>query len=96
MTKISRRKFLMLGAAATLGCIAASSTYLYLHDESDQLVVERVQVPIRNLRPALEGFTIVQLTDFHLYPLTQLDLVERAVAIANRLKPNLIVLTWSP
>lgn len=93
MAKISRRKFLALGAAATLSCITTSSTYLYLHDESDQLVVERVQVPIRNLKPALEGFTIVQLTDFHLYPLTQLDLVERAVAMANRLKPDLIVLT---
>ncbi|MCP4536758.1 MAG: metallophosphoesterase [Chloroflexi bacterium] len=93
MTKISRRKFLALGAAATLGCAATSSTYLYLHNESDQLVIERVQVPIRNLKSVLEGFTIVQLTDFHLYPLTQLDLVERAVAIANDLKPDLVVLT---
>jgi predicted MPP superfamily phosphohydrolase len=93
MAKMSRRKLLALGTAATLGCVVTSSTYLYLHDESDQLVVERVQIPIRNLKPALEGFTIVQLTDFHLYPLTQLDLVERAVTIANRLKPNLIVLT---
>ena len=93
MAKMSRRKFLTLGAAAAVGCIATASTYLHLHDESDQLVVERVQIPIKNLKPAFEGFTIVELCDFHLYPLTQLDLVERAVAIANRLKPNLTVLT---
>lgn len=90
---MSRRRFLALGAAAVAGCIATASTYLYLHDESDQLVVERVRIPIKNLKPALEGFTIVELCDFHLYPLTQLDLVKRAVAIANRLKPNLTVLT---
>ena len=93
MAKMSRRRFLALGAAAVAGCVATASTCLHLHDESDQLVVERVQIPIKNLKPALEGFTIVELCDFHLYPLTQLDLVKRAVAIANRLKPNLTVLT---
>lgn len=69
MARMSRRKFLALGAAAVAGFVAAVSTYLHLHDESDQLVVERVQIPIKNLKPAFEGFTIVELCDFHLYPL---------------------------
>ena len=82
-----------LGAAAVAGCFATAATYLYLNDESEQLVVERVQIPIKDLKPAFEGFTIVQMADFHLYPLTTLDLVERAVAIANSLNPSLTVLT---
>ena len=92
MPKINRRKFLTLGAAAVAGSAAIASTHIYLHDESEQLVVEHVQIPIKNLKPAFDGFTIVQLCDFHLYPLTKLDLVERAVAIANSLNPSLTVL----
>jgi predicted MPP superfamily phosphohydrolase len=41
----------------------------------------------------LEGFTIVQMADIHLQPYTQPNLVRRAVAIANQLQPDLIVLT---
>lgn len=67
--------------------------YLIANDEADQPVVSSVQIPIKNLAPALEGFTVVLLSDFHLYPYTQLALVQRAIALANSLKPNLIVLT---
>ncbi len=93
MAKINRRKFLTIGAAAVAGGLVTAATHVYLNDESEHLVVERVQIPIKNLKPAFEGFTIVQMSDFHLYPLTKLDLVERAVAIANSLKPSLTVLT---
>jgi predicted MPP superfamily phosphohydrolase len=93
-TKVSRRKFLTLGAGALLGAaFVATPTYLHLQDESRQLVVERVQIPIRNLSPALEGFTIVQLSDIHLEPYTKADLIRQAVEIANSLQPGLVVLT---
>jgi predicted MPP superfamily phosphohydrolase len=91
--KFSRRKFLMLAPVAVLGTtVAAASTYLYLNDESQQLTVEQIQIPIKNLKPGLEGFTIALLADFHLYPLTQLDLIRRAVTMTNDLKPDLTVL----
>ncbi len=54
---------------------------------------EQVQIPIPHLPPALEGFKIVQLSDFHLYPYIQLDFIQRAVNFANSLKPDLYVLT---
>jgi predicted MPP superfamily phosphohydrolase len=64
---------------------------LAVNDEADQPVVDRVPIPLKNLKPALEGFTIAVVADFHLYPLTQLELVERAVAMINDLNPDLTV-----
>jgi predicted MPP superfamily phosphohydrolase len=91
--KFSRRNFLWLSPLAVLGtAVAGTSAYLYLNDESRQLSVERIQISIKNLPLGLEGFTIALLADFHLYPLTQLDLIQRAVTMTNALKPDLIVL----
>lgn len=90
--KISRRKFLGLSSAAFLGGLVAGGAYLYINDESKEPVVEKVQIPIRSLPESLEGFTIAILSDFHLYPLTQLPLIETAVAMTNALKPDLTVL----
>lgn len=73
----------------------------YFHDERHNerineirwLVEEFVEIPVTNLPPALEGFTIVQLTDMHLRPYTQVEHIERAVAKTNALQPDLVVLT---
>lgn len=73
----------------------------YFHDEHHAvrrneirwLVEEFTEIPIAALPPSLEGFTIVQLTDLHLRPFTQLEHIERAVVRTNLLKPDLIVLT---
>jgi len=58
-----------------------------------QLTVERIQIEIPQLHPALEGFRIVQLSDFHIDPFFLTDLLREAVQTANRLQPDLIVLT---
>jgi len=57
------------------------------------LVEEFSEIPVKHLPPALEGFTIVQLTDTHLRPFTQIEHIERAVAKSNLLQPDLVVLT---
>ncbi len=61
--------------------------------ETKWLVVEQVQIPLKNLKPALEGFKIVQISDIHLHPHTQIDFVQKAVTMANARQPDLIVLT---
>lgn len=71
----------------------AATSYLAINDESQDPVVDRVPIRLRNLHPALEGFTILQMTDLHLYPLTQPPLVEKSVAMANSLNSDLVVLT---
>ena len=58
-----------------------------------QLVVEQVKIPIHQLHPALEGFKIVQLSDFHLDPFFQIEMLRTAVRMVNALQPDLVVLT---
>ncbi len=75
--------------------------HAYFHDDRHSerrnemrwLTVERTTVPIRGLPESLEGTTIVQLTDLHLRPFTQIGHIERAVYLANSLKPDIITLT---
>jgi predicted MPP superfamily phosphohydrolase len=55
--------------------------------------VDRVTVPIKNLKSGLEGFTIAQMSDIHLRPFTQPALVKKAVEMTNRLHPDLVALT---
>lgn len=73
----------------------------YFHDDlhSDRrneirwLVEEFTEIPIPHLPNVFDGFTIVQLTDMHLRPFTQLEHIQRAVERTNALKPDLVVLT---
>jgi predicted MPP superfamily phosphohydrolase len=95
VSEINRRGFLkalgqvIVGSGVTLGVGYVYGTQV----EPERLTIERVQVPLKNLKPALEGFKIVQLSDLHLYPFTQLELIQEAVTQANSLKPDLIALT---
>ena len=74
--------------------VLGSAVFAYSYwIEPRWIELTRVSVPIRGLGPAFDGYRIVQLSDLHLYPHTSADHVGRAVAIANRLQPDLIVLT---
>lgn len=90
---MDRRDFLRIAGITVGGGVLAGTTYLLANDESQEPVVDQVPIPIQNLHPDLEGFTILLMTDFHLYPMTQPELIERAVIIANSLDADLIALT---
>jgi uncharacterized protein len=90
---LDRRTFLKTaGLVATSSLALIAGGYLVL-DESREPVVERVVIPIQGLHPALEGFTILQLSDIHLLPYTRAGLIKKVIGIANSLKPDLVVLT---
>jgi predicted MPP superfamily phosphohydrolase len=55
--------------------------------------VRRVEVPIADLPPALDGLQIVQLSDIHCGDYMPLDEVRRAVNMANELGAHLAVVT---
>jgi predicted MPP superfamily phosphohydrolase len=75
-------------------CLLGIGGYQYsTRIEPNRLVVESLQVPIKNLKPGLEGFRIVQLSDIHLHPFIQIEFVEKAVELVNNLQPDLITLT---
>ncbi len=90
---ISRRQFLLSGTVALGGTLAGTTLYVNRHNEANKLVVERLTLPVKGLPAGLEGFRLVQLSDFHLYPLTQPSLVRETVTLTNQLQPDLIVLT---
>ena len=73
--------------------VAALATYGYASRiETQQLQLRRATVPLKKLGSSLDGLKIVLMADFHLYPNTQIELIERAVAMANELRPDLIAL----
>jgi predicted MPP superfamily phosphohydrolase len=93
--RLDRRSFLkVLGhvlAAYGLGTLGA---YQYsIHLEPEWLSVTKILLPLKAIGGALDGFKIVQLSDFHLYPYTDIELVQSAVTITQRLEPDLVVLT---
>ena len=62
-------------------------------DEANSLSLERVEIRLKRLPIKLDGFKIIHLSDTHHSPFTTLDHIERTVKIANRLKPNMFLLT---
>ena len=74
--KINRRSFLKVSGATLLTGTGAAVSLMWLGNEYENPVVERVQIPIPNLPAGLEGFRIVQISDIHIYPLTTIELVE--------------------
>lgn len=90
---MNRRDFLRIAGLAVGAGLVTATSYLAINDESQDPVIDRIPLVIRNLHPALEGLTIVQITDVHLYPLTQPEVVKKSVLMANELKPDLVVLT---
>jgi len=55
--------------------------------------VRRVELAIRDLPPALEGFRMVQLTDLHISRLMHEGWVREVVERSNALRPDLVVIT---
>ena len=61
--------------------------------EPFMIAVERQEIYLRKLPPALDGFRIVQLSDLHYGPMVDARHLQRAIEIANELRPDLIALT---
>ena len=62
-------------------------------EEANSLSLEHVEVYLERLPKKLDGFKIVHLSDTHHSPFTSLDHIKRAVRVANRLKPDVFILT---
>jgi predicted MPP superfamily phosphohydrolase len=55
--------------------------------------VVNVDVPVEGLPPALEGFTIAQISDLHVGPTIKRPFVEKVVARVNRLEADMVAIT---
>src|SRR5262245_40793407 len=61
--------------------------------EPFMIAVERQEIYLRRLPENLDGLRVVHLSDFHYGPLVDPRHLDRAIEIANDLKPDLIALT---
>jgi len=78
------------GAAAT-GALAVGVDATVFEPNRPRVV--RQQILLRRLPSAFDGFSILQLSDFHYDPDFSARPVATAVRMANDLKPDLVVLT---
>jgi hypothetical protein len=78
------------------GLLAALAAYIFVYTfivEPARPVVRRVDVPIPDLPPALDGLKIGQLSDLHRGPMMPRSRVERAVALMAAEATDLVALT---
>jgi hypothetical protein len=61
--------------------------------EPYRLTIEHQQIFLKRLPRELDGFRVVHLSDVHHSPFTSRNQIERAVATASRLQPDIIALT---
>jgi len=93
--KLSRRINSMVASDTPLRDFVSNFSRLarYALNEANSLSLERVAIKLDRLPKKLDGFKIIHLSDVHHSPFTNLEHITRAVKIANRLKPDMFVLT---
>jgi predicted MPP superfamily phosphohydrolase len=90
-SKISRRKFLMqLGVGAA--CLGGGAAYA-VWGEPRWVEVTRTKIPITGLPVALDGFAILQMSDFHHGKYVSAEYLRDCVELANRQNAQMIALT---
>ena len=82
-----------MDSAAAVPLLALLSTAVGLFNARRRARVVTINVPIDDLPPALDGFTIVQISDIHVGPTIKRRYVDAIVDAVNRLKPDLIAVT---
>ncbi len=85
---MNRRTFIKWALYGGAGAFAGSYP---LFIERNIVMVNRYRIPIINLPPAFNGFTIAMLTDLHLGFLVSESFIEGIVDKTNRLQTDLIV-----
>ena len=93
--KMNRRQFLKTFGlvTATYAAAGVGLDHYGKNVEAERLSVEHIQIPIKNLEPALQGLKIVHMSDIHLRPFTQIDFIREAIALSNSLQPDVVALT---
>ncbi|MBO0910975.1 MAG: metallophosphoesterase [Acidobacteria bacterium] len=87
---LTRRKFLSSGSIVFAGTTAFA---LYGYSESLHPRVKRIEIPLKRLPEAFDGFTIAQLSDFHYERYFSAVPIHKSVEMVNSLRPDLVVLT---
>lgn len=87
---MDRRAVLRLAACGL--AVALTGTYSVCI-ERNIVLVNRYAIPLKDLPPSFQGFTVAHLTDLHLGFLVSPAFIEGVVRKTNSLRPDLIVCT---
>jgi uncharacterized protein len=88
----SRRTFFQYAACVAGSIPFLAATYGFAEGRL-RYTVERVDVPIANLPPELDGMRIAQLSDIHIGDYMPPHEIARAVDMANELRPDISFVT---
>jgi len=87
-----RKRFLRRGGLITLSLSGSEPPHAPRPYTPDPEITE-IDIWLRRLSAAHDGLRIVHLTDLHHSLFTPLEEIQRAVHLANRLRPDLVALT---
>jgi uncharacterized protein len=88
----SRRTFFQYAAVLAGGFPFLAATYGFAAGRL-RYTIERVDVPVANLPPELDGLRIAQLSDIHIGDYMPPREIARAVGMANELRPDISFVT---
>jgi len=88
-----QRRKLFQYMASLAACVPFGAGIYGFASERLSYTVQRVDLPVANLPPALDGLRIVQMSDIHIGDFMPPSEIRRAVAMANELRADLAVLT---
>jgi predicted MPP superfamily phosphohydrolase len=80
-------------SAAAVPLLATAISLIGFLNARRTAAVVRVDVPIRNLPSALDGFTIAQLSDIHVGPTIKRGYIQRIVDAVNALGADMVAIT---
>jgi len=98
--ELSRRNFLAQATTA-VGLVPFVGSFYGLVVERTDVETTNYRVPLDRLPRGFHGFRIAQISDLHVGPFMSAAEIRRVAEMANRLKPDLILLTgdyvtWDP
>jgi predicted MPP superfamily phosphohydrolase len=88
-----RRQFVARAVAGTALAVVATASGIAVRRAAGPAEIEEVPVRLARLPRALDGLTIVQITDLHVGPTIRQREVDRVVEQANALKPDVVAIT---
>jgi hypothetical protein len=81
------------GSAAAVAVLALTTTVIGLWNARRPARVKTVDVPLKDLPPALQGFRIAQISDLHVGPTIKGPYLQRIVDAVNQLDVDMVAVT---
>ena len=89
---VSRREFFST-AARLAPAVLTTGAALGSEAQLEEFRIRRIEVPLENLPPALDGLTIAHVSDVHVGRFTRGKILERIAETTNSLNPDLTLMT---